>query len=397
MRGKSGRAPFLLGGFPKLQRSSNVVAMSAPPSDDVRLHGHLIGRQGSRHDLNTPALVVDLGALDRNIAAMAERTRHVRLRPHAKTHKSVDIARRQIAAGAVGVCCAKLGEAEVLAAGGIAGLHITSPVVAAPGIARLIALNQASDGLSVVVDYPGNLAALAAANSAERPLAVFIDIDPGIHRTGVTSPDAAVDLARAIADAPSLTYAGIQFYTGREQHIGPLADRRAAIERKTELLKTYLAALTEVGFPPAIVTGGGTGTHQIDLELGVLTELQAGSYVFMDDQYQACEATGGFESSLFVDARVVSANTPGLVTVDAGLKAFATEGEPPTAAEGRFVFMGDEHGAVIADGLTAVPGERIVLSVPHCDPTVNLYDSYHLVDGDTLVDIWPISGRGRSR
>jgi D-serine deaminase-like pyridoxal phosphate-dependent protein len=258
-------------------------------------------------------------------------------------------------------------------------------------------LNASSDRLSVVVDHPDNLATLAAANTAERPLALFIDIDPGIHRTGVASIEAAVDLAHAIAAAPSLTYAGVQFYTGREQHIGPLAERRAAIERKTELLNTYIAALAEAGFPPAIVTGGGTGSHQIDLELGVLTELQVGSYVFMDDQYEACEATGGFERSLFVDARVVSANTPGLVTVDAGLKAFATEGDPPTAAEGRFAFMGDEHGAVIADGLTATPGERIVLSVPHCDPTVNLYDSYHLVEGDTLVDIWPISGRGRSR
>lgn len=373
--------------------------MTSAPSDDHRLHGHLIGRQGSRHDLNTPALVLDAAALDRNIARMAERAdlAGVRLRPHAKTHKSADIARRQIAAGAVGACCAKLGEAEALADSGIDGLHITSPVVPGPGIARLAALNERSERLSVVVDHPDALAALAEAISSDRPLGVFIDIDPGIHRTGVTSIDAAVDLARAAQAAPSLRYEGVQFYTGREQHIEALAERRAAIERKTALLQTYLAALAEIGAAPPIITGSGTGTHLLDLELGVFTELQVGSYVFMDDQYAACENTGGFERSLVVDARVVSANTPGLITVDAGLKAFATEGEPPTAAEGRFAFMGDEHGAVIADGIAANIGDRITLSVPHCDPTVNLYDSYHLVDGDTLIDIWPISARGRSR
>jgi D-serine deaminase-like pyridoxal phosphate-dependent protein len=247
----------------------------------------------------------------------------------------------------------------------------------------------------VVVDHPANVEALAAA--VDTPLGVFIDIDPGIHRTGVASIEAALDLARRIAEAPGLRYAGVQFYTGREQHIEDVATRRAAIERKTELLKTYIAALAEAGFAPPVVTGSGTGTHLIDLELGVITELQVGSYVFMDDQYGACEQTGGFERSLVVDATVVSANTPGLVTIDAGLKAFATEGEPPTAAEGRFVFMGDEHGALIDENIALSPGERVALSVPHCDPTVNLYDSFHVVDGETLAAIWPIDARGRSR
>ena len=381
-------------------------------SDDVRLHGELLGRQGSRKALNTPVLVVELDALDRNIARMAElaKARGVDLRPHAKTHKSVDIARRQVTAGAVGLCCAKLGEAEALADGGIEGLHVTSPVVSAPAIERLIALNGRMDRLSAVVDNPANVAALAAAASPGRPLTVVIDIDPGIRRTGVASAEAAVDLARLIQAAPSLRYAGVQFYCGREQHIEAFAERRAAVEERTAYLGSVIAALTEAGAPPTIVTGSGTGTHRIDLELGVFTELQVGSYVFMDDQYRACDLDGEgadtppYEASLVVDARVVSANGPGMVTVDAGFKAFATEGHPPTVADprlegARYFFMGDEHGALAMPGIEdrLVISDMVALAVPHCDPTVNLYDSYHVVRGDTLVEIWPVTARGRSR
>ncbi|HET6971724.1 MAG TPA: DSD1 family PLP-dependent enzyme [Phenylobacterium sp.] len=381
-------------------------------SDDQRLHGHLIGRQGSRADLNTPVLVVEADALDRNIARMAAlaAAKGVRLRPHAKTHKSVDIARRQVEAGAVGVCCAKLGEAEALAAGGIAGLHITSPVVSAPALARLAALNALSERLSVVCDDPGNLAQLAEAGAGVRPLGVFIDVDPGIHRTGVASPEAAAELARIILQQPSLRYEGVQMYCGREQHIEDFAERRAAIVERTDYLRQVIAALEAVGAPPPVVTGGGTGTHRIDLELGVFTELQVGSYVFMDDQYAACDLTGAgageppFERSLFVETRVVSANARGLVTLDGGFKAFSTEGKPPTPAagapDGAFcVFMGDEHTALIAPGVEAQlrPGAMVRLHPPHCDPTVEHYDSYHLLRGDTLVDIWPVSARGRAR
>ncbi|MBW8814417.1 MAG: DSD1 family PLP-dependent enzyme [Caulobacterales bacterium] len=381
-------------------------------SDDQRLHGHLIGRQGSRADLNTPVLVVEADALDRNIARMAALAaqKGVRLRPHAKTHKSVEIARRQLAAGAVGVCCAKLGEAEALAAGGIAGLHITSPVVAAPGLARLAALNALSERLSVVCDDPANLAQLAEAGAGVRPLGVFIDVDPGIHRTGVASPEAAAELARIILSQPSLRYEGVQMYCGREQHIEDFAERRAAIAERTDYLRTVIAALEAVGAPPPVITGGGTGTHRIDLELGVFTELQVGSYIFMDDQYAACDLTGAgaddlpFERSLFVETRVVSANATGLVTLDGGFKAFATEGKPPTPAagapDGAFcVFMGDEHTALIGKGVETHlrPGAMVRLNPPHCDPTVEHYESYHLLRGDTLVDIWPVSARGRAR
>ncbi|MCA0211074.1 MAG: DSD1 family PLP-dependent enzyme [Proteobacteria bacterium] len=378
---------------------------------DRELHDHLIGRQGSRADLNTPVLVLDVDALDRNIAAMAALAagHGVALRPHAKTHKSVDIARRQLAAGAVGVCCAKIGEAEALAGGGVTGILITSPVAAPAAVDRLAKLAATAQGLMAVVDHPGVAARIdAALAAAGARLDVIIDIDPGIARTGVASAEAAVALARAISDARNLAYRGVQYYCGSQQHIESYADRRAAIVERTAYLQEVIAALSAAGFAPGLVTGSGTGTHRIDLDLGVFTELQAGSYVFMDKQYLDCDIAGGgevpFEVSLSVDARVVSANHSGLVTIDSGYKSLSTDGGVAVVQRGApesafFAFMGDEHAALIAPGIgnELQPGDPVSLTVPHCDPTVNLYDHYHVVAGDTLVDIWPVSARGAAR
>ncbi|HET6525317.1 DSD1 family PLP-dependent enzyme [Sphingopyxis sp.] len=378
---------------------------------DRELHEHLIGRQGSRADLNTPALVLNVDALARNIEAMAALTasKGVALRPHAKTHKSIDIALRQIAAGAAGVCCAKIGEAEVLAGGGVTGILITSPVAAPAAIARLAKLAASAEGLMAVVDHPDVAGRIdAALAETEAKLDVVIDIDPGIARTGVASAEAAVALARAIDGSANLQYRGVQFYCGSQQHIESYADRRAAIVERTAYLQQVIAALAEAGFAPGLITGSGTGTHRIDLDLGVFTELQAGSYVFMDKQYLDCDLTGAdevpFEVSLSVDARVVSANHSSLVTIDAGYKSLSTDGGVAVVQRGApetafFAFMGDEHAALIAPeiGNALQPGDPVSLTVPHCDPTVNLYDSYHVVSGDTLVDIWPVSARGRAR
>lgn len=378
-------------------------------SSDIDLHRGLIGQQGSRLALNTPALVIDRDALARNIAKMAAVARDagMALRPHAKTHKSADIAKLQIEAGAVGVCCAKLGEAEALAEGGVGDILITSPVVTPQAIARLAALHERMPSLRVAADNPDNVDALARAVSASaKPLPVVVDLDPGIRRTGVGSPEAAVLLAQRIAAAPSLRFAGVQYYCGVQQHIESYADRRAAIEDRTNYLSEVIAALRAADLPPEVVTGGGTGTHHIDAALGVLTELQAGSYVFMDRQYLACDLSGDgvapFETALMIEAHVVSANHASMATVDCGFKALSTDGGTPqilagAPSETMFVFMGDEHGALIAPGHTFQLGDRIVLSAPHCDPTVNLYDAYHVVRGETLIDIWPVSGRGRSR
>ena len=379
---------------------------------DEELHGGLIGQQGSRMDLNTPVLVVDLDALHRNIATMADfaRSHGVQLRPHAKTHKSPDIAKLQIAAGAIGLCCAKIGEAEVMAENGVtSGLHVTSPVVSPSAIARLIRLNRRTTGLMCVADNPQNVTDLGKAAEADgSQLSVVIDIDPGIRRTGVATPEAAIAVLRAIEAEPALLYAGVQCYYGLQQHMENYRERLGSVQDCAALMRDIITALTDAGAPPPIVTGGGTGTHRIDPGLGLFTELQAGSYVFMDSQYLACDLTGDgaacpFETSLMIDARVVSANTPGMATVDAGFKAFATDAEAPqvlagAAAGAQYFFMGDEHGAILLpEGGTLGLSNIVTLAAPHCDPTVNLYDTYHVVQGDTLRALWPVAARGRSR
>jgi len=353
-----------------------------------------------RRELPTPALIVDRAALERNIAAMAgfAAARGIALRPHAKTHKSGEIARRQIAAGAVGSCCAKLSEAEALAGDGVGDIHLTSPVVTEEAVGRLARLG-ARIALSVVVDHPDNVARLAAMGE---PLTVFIDVDPGNRRTGVASVEAAVALADAVAATAKLRLGGVQYYCGSQQHIGSFAERHAVIAAKTEYLRAVLAALKAAGHKVPVVTGGGTGSFAIDAELGVLTELQVGSYIFMDREYRDCEfaASVGFEAALMVDATVVSANAAGLVTIDAGLKAFAADAGVPVvltgvAGESRYAFMGDEHGAIFAETLPGLAA-RVTLMPPHCDPTVNLYDRYFVVEGETVVDIWPVTARGCS-
>lgn len=368
----------------------------------------LIGDPGSRQRLATPALIVDLDILEENIARMAGfcEAQSISLRPHAKSHKCIEICRRQIAAGAVGICCATLGEAEIMAAGGIANILITSPVAGSAKIGRLVAMNASIPDLIAVSDHADNVSALnAAAAAAGAPLNLLVDLDIGQQRTGVTSVEAAVELARQIDAAPFLEFAGIQAYGGHLQHIPDYAARAAAAEEASTRLRDVIEALEAAGLEPTIVTGAGTGTFEIDTRRGLYNELQAGSYVFMDVEYadEALWSDGGplFDAGLYVQTTVISANRPGQVTTDAGLKAFATDGPLPTIAQGApagaaYKFTGDEFGCV-----TLPPGEDLALGsvvecvVPHCDPTVNLYDHYHCVRGDTLVEIWPIDARGK--
>ncbi|MEO1969359.1 MAG: DSD1 family PLP-dependent enzyme [Sphingomonadaceae bacterium] len=379
---------------------------------DEELHRHLVGCQGSRRSLNTPVLILDRDALDRNITRMAEfaKANGLSLRPHAKTHKSADVARLQIAAGALGVCCAKLGEAEALSDAGVSGILITSPVVSAPAIQRLVALHGRTEGLMCTVDNPQIARAIAAeiARQDRAPLTVLIDIDPGIHRTGVASAEAAVELFQIVSNEPMLGYGGVQYYCGLQQHIASYTEREEAMRDRGDYLRSVIDALDEAGGIPPIVSGGGTGTHRIDATLGLFTELQVGSYVFMDDQYLACSLTPEegeepFETALMIDTRVISANSPSMVTVDAGFKSVATDADPPKIVEGAaegtaFFFMGDEQGALANfNGDLPSIDALVSLRAPHCDPTVNLYDTYHVVSGDTLVDLWPVTARGRSR
>jgi 3-hydroxy-D-aspartate aldolase len=369
----------------------------------------LIGKPGSRAAIPTPALVLDLDAFERNVALMAEHCKlnGLGLRPHAKTHKSLAIAKAQIAAGALGQCCAKLGEAEAMAAGGIESILITSPVVTAGGIARLMALNTKLPDLMVVVDNPENARALAAASAeAKRPLKVLVDLDVGLHRTGIRPGQDATDLAELIDAAEFLELRGLQAYAGHLMHIHDFAERREKSLAAMKVLGEQRDALKAKGLCCDIVSGGGTGSYNIDPEANVLTELQGGSYIFMDKQYGDVALGNGasfpFATSLAVQMSVVSNNTRNLATTDAGFKSFATDAEPPVLLSGApegagYFFFGDEQGGILLpDGAHLPLGSVLTAMTPHCDPTVNLYDAYHVVRGDTLVDIWLIEARGRS-
>lgn len=359
----------------------------------------------TRDDLPTPALIVQLAALDRNIATMAAwaAAKGIAIRPHAKTHKSGEIARRQIASGAVGICCAKLGEAEALAAEGIDDILITSPIASAQAIARLADLRHRIARLAIVADHPEQVDRLAA-GLAGQTIDVLVDVDPGMHRTGVTSAEAAVALVERIKASGVLHYRGIQYYCGNLQHIATVAERSERLFERTAYLGTIIAALREAGLAPEVVTGGGSGTFVIDTELGVLNELQPGSYAFMDREYRDCEFVGPqFEPALAIDTRVISTNTPGCVTIDAGIKAMATEAGLPVVLDGAdpastYRFMGDEQGMLVTPAGAGDPSldARVTLLTPHCDPTVNLYDRYAVCDGEDVVAFWPVSARGKS-
>lgn len=369
----------------------------------------LVGKPGSRAELATPALVLDLDAFERNVARMADHCKRngLSLRPHSKTHKSLDIAKAQLAAGALGQCCAKLGEAETMGEGGVESLIVTSPVVTKRGIARAMALNAKISDLMLTVDNPDNARALAAAaRAAGKPLKVLVDLDPGLHRTGIASGEPVLALAKQIHSDDNLILRGLQCYAGQVMHIEDFAERREKSLAAMKLLGATRDAFKAAGLPCDICSGGGTGSFDIDPEAHVLTELQGGSYIFMDKQYNDVKAGNGasvpFETSLFVQMSVISNNTPGLVTTDAGFKAFSTDAEAPVLLSGApegsaYFFFGDEQGGIALPKGESLPlGASLTAITPHCDPTVNLYDCYHVVEGDTLVAIWPIEARGKS-
>ena len=381
-----------------------------------QVNAPLIGVPGGRHLLDTPALLIDLPAMTRNIERMAAfaKSRGVNLRPHVKTHKSVEIARRQVAAGAIGVSCVTLGEAEVMVQGGIPGVLITSPAVTPSKIARLIKLaQQARPGdVMVVVDNPQNLAELArAASELTHPLDVLVDYGAGYNRTGAATQAKVLELAALAAAEPRLRLRGLQAYAGNLQHIVERDERSAAAAGLRETVAGIVAAARRQGLNFDIVTGAGTGTHDLDSQENAFTELQAGSYVFMDAEYSRVLADGDrpspFETSLFVQTAVVSTNATDWVTVDGGTKCFSTDSGVPVVAKGadaasRYAFFGDEHGKLMPPAgsqasQTPRPalGARVEFVTPHCDPTVNLHDAYHVVEGGTLVAIWPVDARGR--
>ena len=373
-----------------------------------RVGGEIKGQPGSRWQIPTPALILDLKAFERNLAKMADHctANGIGLRPHAKTHKSAEIAKRQMAAGAVGICCAKLAEAEALAARGVEQILLTSPVTTPGSIERVIDLNEAIEELMIVVDHPDGARDLdAAARDAGKPLWVLIDIDPGLHRTGIQFDQSFDELLGLIAELGGLEFKGIQGYAGHLMHEHDARKRRDESLKVMAMLAEAKARIEERGLSCEIVTGGGTGTYDIDPGAGVLTDLQGGSYIFMDRQYAEVPAGNGFipfEPALFVQMTVISVNTPGLVTTDAGFKSFATDADAPLIHKGApdgatYFYFGDEQGGIAladAEKDRLERGAHVTCVVPHCDPTVNLYDWYHVVDGDVLADLWPVDARG---
>ena len=355
----------------------------------------LLQRNGA--EIATPALVIDLEAFERNIARMATHCREqgISLRAHAKTHKCAEVARRQIAAGAIGQSCAILDEAEHLAGAGIGNILITSPLVSENSVRRLLALNAQSSGLMAVVDNPEAVGRLSqAAFSAGQTLTLLVDIDVGHRRTGVAPGEPVAMLAAQVAQSPGLKFAGIQGYAGHIQHIAGRAERETRAVEVMDKLRGTRELLKARGLAPRIISGGGTGSFDIDPAGQVLTELQAGSYIFMDRQYNEIWPDGPpFETSLFVLSRVVSANQPDMVTTDAGQKSFATDADAPLIAYGpqgaSYSVFGDEYGRVrLPEGEKMRIGEAVVCITPHCDPTVNLYGHYVVIRGNEVVDRW---------
>ncbi len=376
------------------------------PFGELGPNAPLIGQDGSRHALSTPALVLDLDRMERNIAYLADRLARAGhgLRPVAKIHKSVEIAKLQMAAGALGQCCATLAEAEIMADAGVSGVLLFSQVVDDAKIARLAALNARADGLLVAVDDTAIADRLAAAaRAAGKPLCMLVDFEVGGHRTGLDSLDAATALARRIAETDGAAYAGVQGYNGSFQREPDFAARAAQQARCTAPLAALVEKLEAEGLAPGIVSGGGTGTYAIDVEAGLFTECQAGSYIFMDVNYLDTPFEPGnphpFETALFVRTTVISAREAFVIT-DGGIKEFAREEFPPRIASGAdpdslYELVGDDMGRVTVPAGAPHPevGDALECVTPHCYGTLNLYPVYHCVRGDRLVDIWPIQAR----
>lgn len=374
------------------------------------LNQELVGVPGSRSEIETPALLLDAIAFERNVATLADLAKEAGtgLRPHAKTHKCASIAKAQLAAGALGIACAKSGELLALFDAGVRTLMLTAPVASPRKISRLAQAAAQGCELTVVVDRAGLVEDFAAAARAARTtIAVLVDCDTGLGRTGVTTPDAVVELARAIAAADGLLFAGVQAYAGHVQHVHHNEARRKANRSANKQLAAILAELADAGLAAQIVTGGGTGSHALDFQDQVLTEVQAGSYIFMDEGYRPVDLHGEdgpvFDFSMFVAVTVIAHNAKGEAITDGGTKSFAIDGPQPRAfldgkEIGIIVWVGDEFGKLVPHkGVTPPPvGTRIECTVPHCDPTANLHDVIHLVRGDRLEALWPIEGRGLS-
>ena len=359
-------------------------------------------------EIDTPALIVDLDAFESNVTSMAAIARQpgVRLRPHAKTHKCPMIALRQIAAGAVGQCCQKVGEAEALVRGGVRDVLVSNQVVGMSKLRRLASLaTEARVGLCFDAAEQVEAASRVATEFGVT-FGGLVEIEVGMQRCGVAPGAPARELAQRIADAPGLAFRGIQAYHGSAQHLHGVDARRQAIAGAAAAVRETLADIGRSGLDCDTVAGAGTGTFRIESESGLWNELQAGSYVFMDTEYARIGGSDGdryteFRHSLFVLATVMSVPTRERAIVDAGLKSYSAEkGLPWVQGHDHVTVVGvsDEHGKLEV-GKRAVPlrlGDKLLLIPGHCDPTVNLHDWYVAVRKGRVEALWPITARGAS-
>ncbi|WPB86186.1 DSD1 family PLP-dependent enzyme [Sediminicoccus rosea] len=357
---------------------------------------------GMREDeVDTPALLIDLDAFEHNLDTMAAflAPTGAKLRAHAKTHKSPVVARLQMARGAIGQCVQKVGEAEVLAWGGIPDIMVTNQVVGARKLNRLVALARIAQ-VSVCVDDPAQVAAIEeAAAAAGVRIPVLVEIDVGGARCGVQAGPPAVALAEVIAASKHLSFGGIQAYHGSAQHIREPERRAAAIAGAVEASRRTVEQLRQRGLACPVVGGAGSGSFQHEVASGVYTEIQAGSYAFMDADYARNIEAPPFRHALFVLATVMSAATPHIAVVDAGHKAVPTDSGYPLIA-GRpgvsYVGASDEHGKLTVEDPALRPrlGEKLRLIPGHCDPTVDRYDWYVGVRKGRVECLWPVAARG---
>jgi D-serine deaminase-like pyridoxal phosphate-dependent protein len=357
-------------------------------------------------EVDTPALVIDLDAFERNLRRLPDRIAGsgVTMRPHAKTHKCPVIALKQMQLGAVGVCVQKVSEAEAMVYGGVGDVLVTNEIVGRQKLHRLMSLAH-NARIGVCADDVGQVRALdAAAGDAGVTLPVYVEVNMGGNRCGVEPGEPALDLARRVAEAPHLAFAGLQAYHGSAQHLRQWDERRQAIDKAIDKAGRTRDLLARHGIECPTVTGAGTGSFEFETASGVYTELQCGSYIFMDADYgrnldRDGAPTKAFEPSLFVWATVMSRPAEDRAIVDAGLKALAFDSGPPTVWDepaATYERASDEHGRLaVATATNRLRiGDKIRLVPGHCDPTVNLYDWYVGIRGNRVEQLWPITARG---
>tara|TARA_E500000178_G_C17026943_1_gene758506 strand:+ start:510 stop:1748 length:1239 start_codon:yes stop_codon:yes gene_type:complete len=398
------------------------------PTAPIRLTDPL-----ARAELPTPALVINRAALSRNLSKMHTflEASGKGMRSHSKTHKCPTIALQQISAGGVGICVAKIGEAAAMLQGGVTNLLITSPVATRtkarllnhllsqykgnkPDDSMAASLNtQMEPGtktdidIKLVVDSTVGLKLLEKYIDPANRMGVLIDIDVSMGRTGVRDLETILSLIERVSNDSRFYFAGVQHYAGQIMHVESYAKRREKSLRSWEATGELIASIESRGFAVDVVTGGGTGTYDIDVSVAAITDLQVGSYIFMDAEYRAVHSRDNdvfddFEIALTVLCSTISQPKEGLITVDGGYKAFASDSVVPQCIDlpdVAFRFAGDEHGVLILpSGEQEVRlGQTLSFATPHCDPTVNLHDYYWIEEADGRIsECWPITARGCS-